>query len=493
MARLVKNSVIYTLGTVLRQVVGFLMLPIYTSHLGPSDYGVVEMLSVVASLLALLAGVNIGLATVRFYYDLPTEKEKNSLLSSSFFSTAFLGVIAYALLFLVAASPVGGVLSNALLGDASQVKLLMIFSLMIIFQPMEEFLFMRLRLLDFPWQLVGLSTLKLALQLSLNVYFVVYVGMKAEGVVYGAVISTGMMAILAIAVVVFRVARFPTLKSGIMLVKFAIPLTIAAAGFLYMSLSDRYLLQFLRGTEEVGIYALGCRFAEILNVLGWLPFMAVWQTRRFEIAKEPDAIETGKRVFSYITIYLIWMGLGIALLTDNVLVIVATEEFWRASHVVAPILIYLLFASAVGFCTFSFLVSDRPAMVAKSYWFSSVLMTGLYFLLVPNWGELGTAWSKALAAAAQTAYIIYFSRKIYPLHLPWLRMGALLLLATIIYVASLSLDLTVVWQAWLADFALVMVFIACAVSLPFLAKKDRMMLREQFVKYVGKQPLGTKS
>ena len=41
--RLVKHSTIYAIGNISRQLVGFLMLPLYTHYLTPADYGVVTV------------------------------------------------------------------------------------------------------------------------------------------------------------------------------------------------------------------------------------------------------------------------------------------------------------------------------------------------------------------------------------------------------------------------------------------------------------------
>ena len=42
---LLTHSSIYGIGTVVSQIVAFIMLPIYTRYLTPEDYGVVELLS----------------------------------------------------------------------------------------------------------------------------------------------------------------------------------------------------------------------------------------------------------------------------------------------------------------------------------------------------------------------------------------------------------------------------------------------------------------
>jgi O-antigen/teichoic acid export membrane protein len=478
MTNLAKSSAIYTFGSLLRQVVSFLMLPIYTRHLSPSDYGVVEMLSVISSVLALIAGTHIGLATIRFFHAAPNEDEQKTVLSTATFTILLASCLVYLLFLLVLQTPAGAWITGATLGDSKFTTLLLLFSLTIIFQPIEEQMFTLLRLKDRPWAFIWLSTVKLAMQLGLNILFVVVLELKVAGVVYGSVITGGTFAVVSFLYTrLYGGWRFSPAISRKIIV-FIFPLMIGAFGALYMSVSDRYLLQSLHDSASVGLYALGARFADILMVIGWWPFINVWQTHRFEIAKAPDAAQQFRNVFCAVTVYLIWLSLGIATLTDDVLRLLATEGFWPAADVTPPLLIASLLAAAIGFCNFAFMIKDRTGFIAKSTWVSAVALTASYAALVPEFGSIGAAWARVAAAAVQLAITVYWAQKIYPVDLPWRNACLLLLLATGLYLmaqASTSLgNLTL-----LVEVPLLALFPIVVLYAPLLPRDSRTWLHEQ--------------
>ena len=66
---LLGSSSLYAIGTVARQLVGFLMLPIYTRYLSPADYGAVGLLTLTLALLEPFLGMRLGGAISKFYFD----------------------------------------------------------------------------------------------------------------------------------------------------------------------------------------------------------------------------------------------------------------------------------------------------------------------------------------------------------------------------------------------------------------------------------------
>ena len=64
----------------------------------------------------------------------------------------------------------------------------------------------------------------------------------------------------------------------------------------------------------------------------------VWQPRRYELLKKPDSEKVFGRIFTYYMLLLFFCGMGVAVLTKDVLKIMANESFWSAYQVV-PIIV----------------------------------------------------------------------------------------------------------------------------------------------------------
>ena len=54
MSSLIKNMSFYTIGNILPQAAGFILLPIYSRYLTPADYGIVTSMQVLISVFGIL-------------------------------------------------------------------------------------------------------------------------------------------------------------------------------------------------------------------------------------------------------------------------------------------------------------------------------------------------------------------------------------------------------------------------------------------------------
>ena len=107
----VKHSLIYFLGNMLGRLAGFIMLPIYTRVLTTGDYGVLEILSLSADILGMLAGLGIRQAVMRLYYFYDEERDRHGVVSTaSFLLLGIFGAIT------LAGFVLASQLSSALLG-----------------------------------------------------------------------------------------------------------------------------------------------------------------------------------------------------------------------------------------------------------------------------------------------------------------------------------------------------------------------------------------
>src|SRR5690606_5448109 len=111
--KLGKHTLIYAAGTAIGRLASFLMLPIYTRFLTPADYGVLELLAMTIDLIGMLTGMTIAASVFRFRaaYDDPAEQDE--VVSTAYFGTTGLALIAGVLGVLAS-----GALSVALLGEA---------------------------------------------------------------------------------------------------------------------------------------------------------------------------------------------------------------------------------------------------------------------------------------------------------------------------------------------------------------------------------------
>lgn len=66
---LFKNTFNFGIGSLLPQLIGFLLIPLYTSYLSPEDYGVIDIVGTLSGFLIIIMRLGMPGAIVRFFFD----------------------------------------------------------------------------------------------------------------------------------------------------------------------------------------------------------------------------------------------------------------------------------------------------------------------------------------------------------------------------------------------------------------------------------------
>lgn len=96
--RALKDLTIYSVGTIIRQVASFVMLPIYTHYLSPADYGVVSLLVLMLTIFELVLGARFIQAVPKFYYEGKTERERKEVITTALALTAVVSIFSGSIL-----------------------------------------------------------------------------------------------------------------------------------------------------------------------------------------------------------------------------------------------------------------------------------------------------------------------------------------------------------------------------------------------------------
>ena len=81
---LIKNTIVFALGNLGSRLISFLLVPLYTSILSISGYGILDIINVVISIGIPILTLNISEAVMRFLLDKNSDKEKILQVSVSF-------------------------------------------------------------------------------------------------------------------------------------------------------------------------------------------------------------------------------------------------------------------------------------------------------------------------------------------------------------------------------------------------------------------------
>ncbi len=430
--RIVSHGRIYLVGNILQRCVSFIMLPIYTRFLTPADYGIIELLPMVLDFVGIILGLRLAEAIFRYYSEYSEKKDKNEVITTSIFLVGALNLIGVFAL-TVSARP----LSLAVLGEVSQAHNLMLFSLTLLMQGFIEIPMVSFKASQRPWLFVTFSIFKLALQLSLNILFVVYLKMRVEGVIYSAILSSFILgAVLTFYTILRCGIRFSPHKAR-QLISFSFPLVLTSLVTFYITFGDRYFLRvFGGGLQEVGVYSLGYKFGFLLIFLVGSPFNSIWDTEKYNVVRHQNAREEYQSVFIGFSTVLLFVCLVLSLYIKDILRIMAAPAFWGAARIVPVVLVAYLTEAWFTYVNLGVLLERKTSEITYGTLIGGVVITIGYFALIPRFGAMGAAWATAIAFGLRCAYVYWRAKRLYDMGLQWWRVWMLFSFFAGLYIAS---------------------------------------------------------
>lgn len=435
------GALLYAISSVLTRAVSFVMLPVYTRHLTPVDYGIIQLLDMTIDIAGMLftAGISSGLQ--RFYFKASAEEEKRAIVFTTFAFEFGMALIGTAVLLVVA--PL--VWSRGLHGAGSTLLVRIAacnFSLSILTRLPQSFLEVRQK----ASASVVISLLRLVCQLTLNIVFVVAFEMGALGILLSTLVTNIVFGLplcgwlLKQVGVAFRRSAMRDLR------RFGIPYQLAFAGSFIATFGDRFFLQAYQGTAEVGRYGLSYQFGFILAYLTFAPFQSAWLPQRHQLVKasQEERDKATARAFFFLNLLMFTGFVGISLFVKLIFHVMTTPPFYPAAGPVPIIMAAYVMQSWAYAMGFSIDVREETRYFNYATWICTIVTVIGYFLLIPRWSSYGAAWATLIGFSARFLLTRYWGHSLFPVHYGWgkpLRLAACAVLIVILarFVALSSL------------------------------------------------------
>lgn len=427
----ISHAATYAIGNVARRVVGFVMLPIYTRFLSPSDYGVIALLTLALSVFEPILGARLGMAIPKFYFDAEHGRSRRTVIWGALGLTGAASAVSVAVLVLLR-----GLGAQILFGNRQYALALGIFAVTLLSNPIEQTGMTYLRLRERSGLYLGFSMVKLLLQVALNLLLVVYWREEVLGVVLSAVISSVLLGLgLTIYVWIHEAPAFDWQMTRRM-VQYCWPMWLSALAALYIGSSGAVYLRIFDSLSDVGLLQLALKFAGVVGMLIWGPFFAHWEPMSFQYHKQ----EGGKRKFqvAFITIsaMLFAGGLGVSIFSQPVINVMATKPFHGAGILVPIVTFSFILNTLRQFFNFSFFVTGNTKVHGLCQYGLAAVITVTYVLMIPTFGLMGAAVAQALAYAVNFMYVRILSRRFYDPGFNLVPIGLFTLIGGVAYLCS---------------------------------------------------------
>ena len=460
MRTLARQVAVYGSGRLALQLVSFITLPILTRVLTPEDYGVMEAVTTLLSVIAIVASLSLESAAQRSYFDYGPEQveERRVVLSSAFWP-----MVGWAAVLAAATAAFSGPLSSLLFGtdEFRTIILLAVIALPVAVATTFFLEVMRLRLQAVRYVLV--SWFGALLSVALILYLVAIDDRGLEGFYLAGVISAVPTFLVAAAVArgaVRRTIDWPALRTMLL---YALPLIPVAASNWIIQFVDRLFVLHFSSLHELGLYALGVRFSNVLLLVvtafafAWSPFILDLYSR------EPDQEPVVRaRALTYVALATAFGAVCLSVYAREFFRTITDPAFEDAYQIVG-ILCAGIFALGLNAVTITGItIARRTRYFAEYAAYAAALNIALNFALIPTFGIVGAAIATSLTFIFQACLYYWRAQRLHPAPFDLRRIGVIASFAALLIVVGSFVNLEPLWLSALVKLPLVLALPALA-------------------------------
>jgi O-antigen/teichoic acid export membrane protein len=418
--RLATTGAAYTAASIISKLIAVALLPLYTRHLSTGDYGVAEILFAAVVTASIVVRLGLIEAVLRFYYRDDEDPER-------IVGATFSGLFWFATIGALIALPFAGPLSELLL-DHRAVGLTRIAIGGLWVATLFEYLLTLYRLDERARAYFITTIANVVATIALTVILVVGVGDGARGLLLGSYLTGAAFVV----VLIFEQRRRLTLRVEVpllrRLLRFGLPTMPAEVSLYLLNLVDRVIIIHVAGPTQAGLYSVGVKFAQAVNVLV-RGFQLAWPPLAYSIRDDDEARRTYATVITLFLAACTWLVVGLWLLAQYLIRFFAAPKFFDAYEVVgliaAAVTLYALYMVMVvvlgrtGRTEYNF-----PAAIA-----ALVSNVALNLLLVPPLGIVGAGLALVGSYLVVVALMYWFTERLFPVPYEWGRLARVLFAA----------------------------------------------------------------
>jgi O-antigen/teichoic acid export membrane protein len=445
--KLFQQTFIYGLATVLPRALSIVLVPLYTSVLAPSDFGVY------ATLMSYLILGNVVLSygmETAFFRFINKDKSQRKIVQS----TALASLTISSLLFLVIALAVREQLANFL---EFKTEFITYGLLILALDALVVLPFVWFRANEKPMRYAIIKIFNVVVNLGFNVFFLLWLpkiaasnpesflgGIYSEDnkitYVFIANVIASALTLLVVLPIYYKIGfKFNKIIWKKML-KYALPVLIAGIAFSVNEAFDKILLKYLLPSDiaesEVGVYAACYKLGVFMTLfatafrLGIEPFF-------FNHSGHENAKHTYATITKYFTVFGSFILLFVIVYIDFFKeLLIKDEAYWVALSIVPLILLANLCLGIYHNLSVWYKVTDRTRFGAYISVIGALITLVLNFLLIKPLSYTGSAIATLAAYGTMMVLSYLLGRKYYSVPYDLKKIGGYLLLSVVFSVLS---------------------------------------------------------
>jgi len=219
---------------------------------------------------------------------------------------------------------------------------------------------------------------------------------------------------------------------------YGIPACASTIGTWILSVSDRYLIEYFRGTTEVGLYSIGYNLADkSINLMVASLMLAIGPV--LINTWESDNRRYTASLLGQCTRLMVLLGVpmvtGLTVLSTPIFQVLTTEAYLSGAQVLSWVSLGSL---SYGFSLLAYtglILAKKTTIMARNYLLAGALNVILNLIFLPRFGFIAAAVNTAVAYTALLILNIFSATKYLPWLFPWRSLWNAIVAAGIMAVA----------------------------------------------------------
>lgn len=391
--QLIKNTAIITIGKICTQMISFFLLPLYTAILTTGEYGVVDLLNTLVSLLIPIVTFQIEQAVFRYLIDAREDEKKITKIISTTIYTIIIQCIVYVILFIAISKYINNqykyfLVTNVIACIASSIMLQISRGLG-----------------DNKTYAVG-SFLTALFTIILNIVFIVLFRIGAYGMLSASLIANIVCVIyIFLRKKIYRYLKVKEYHADLLkkLWQYSVPLIPNALSWWVFNSSDRIIVSYALGMGANGILAASNKFSSVYITIYNIFNMTWTESATLHIDDEDNSkffsnvMNTMIKLFSCICF-------GIIAFMPFIFSFMINEKYGEAYNQIPILMIASLGNVGVGLISVIYIAKKKTKEVAKTSFVAAVINIIINVSLIKFIG---------LYAASISTLVAYYSMLIY--------------------------------------------------------------------------------
>ncbi|HAF31114.1 MAG TPA: hypothetical protein DCG75_18915 [Bacteroidales bacterium] len=428
-----KQTIIYSLGNISSKLIGFILLPLYTSYLTTEEYGIFAILEVTATIMVAVFSFKLSTSMMRWCSNENSERTKKSLLFTTYIS-AF--IIILLLNFIL--QPFRRSFSNLFFEKDEYAVYFLILFLSVSFEILNLFSFDLIRLKEKPVLFISISGLRLTAILILNIYFIKYMGLGVKGIILSQLIGNTFITVITLPFLIKNMIWHYNFAELRKMISYGIPLVFSTISMMLLTMGDRFIIKYFLDYSEVGIYSLGYKLASVTNVIIIQSFQTGFLPIAYKNFDKPDAQRFFSKILTYYTFILVTASLFISLFSQEVIELFSKNSDYNAAYKIVPFIsLAFIFKGVQYVYSLGLHFAKKTKYNATIVLFAAILNFGLNLILVPIYGIYGAAIATIISWIVMSTAFYKYSFKFYKIRYEISKIVILVAISAGLYMISL--------------------------------------------------------